>query len=37
VLDLMDDEKRQAIIGQMVDHQVTLVKEAKSLMEYSDA
>lgn len=37
VLDLMDEEKRQAIIGQMVDHQVTLVKEAKSLMEFSEA
>ncbi|KKM24724.1 hypothetical protein LCGC14_1602240 [marine sediment metagenome] len=33
VLDLMDEDKRQTIIGQMVDHQVNLIKEAKTLLE----
>ncbi len=36
VLDLMDEDKRQAIISQLVDHQVSLIKIAKSLMENSD-
>nr|WP_295712136.1 PD-(D/E)XK nuclease family protein [uncultured Halomonas sp.] len=37
VLDLMDEDKRQTIIGQMVDHQVNLIKEAKTLLETSVA
>lgn len=37
VLDLMDDDKRQTIIGNMVDHQVSLIKKARSLFETSEA
>lgn len=37
VLDLMDEDKRHTIIRNMVDHQVNLVKEARLLIETSDA
>lgn len=35
VLDLMDEHKRQTIISNMVDHQVSLIREAKTLLETS--
>lgn len=37
VLDLLDEDNRQVIIENMVDHQLRLVKEAKSLIETSKA
>lgn len=37
VLDLMDEDKRQTIISNMVDHQVSLIREAKTLLETSVA
>lgn len=37
VLDLMDEDKRQTIISNMVDHQVSLIREAKTLLEASVA
>lgn len=37
ILDLLDDDKRRDIIQNMVDHQITLVKAAKSLIESSEA
>jgi len=33
VLDLLDDDKRQAVIGNLVDHQVKLVKDALLFVE----
>lgn len=37
VLDLLEDENRQAIINNMVEHQVRLVNEARALIETSTA
>ncbi|AOY87703.1 hypothetical protein BKP64_05690 [Marinobacter salinus] len=37
VLDLLEDENRQAVINNMVEHQVRLVDEARALIETSTA